>query len=76
MRTLEISEGFCETFQCKKLDKINVCNNLQHVLLCIIQCEIQMTYLINSQKIITVQCNMELTHLESETPLILLHLSD
>ena len=25
-------EDFCETFQFKKSNKINVCNNLQHVL--------------------------------------------
>ena len=32
MKNLEISEDFCETFQCKKLNKIDVCNNLQHIL--------------------------------------------
>ena len=31
-RSLQISEDFCETFQCKKSNKINVCNDLQHVL--------------------------------------------
>ena len=31
MRNLEISEDFCVTFQYKKSNEINVCNNLQHV---------------------------------------------
>ena len=51
MRTLQISEYLWETFQYKKLNLINVCNNLQH---CIIQCKIQVICLINSLKHITV----------------------
>ena len=32
MRSREISKVLCKTFQCKKLNKINICNILQHVL--------------------------------------------
>ena len=39
-----ISEDLCETFQCKKSNEINVCNNTTHI---------QMIFLINSQKLIT-----------------------
>ena len=39
----------CETFQCKKSNKINVCNTY-----CKINCKIQMICLINSLELITV----------------------